>query len=303
MLKIGVQSSHWYDEKHPEESVKRIHDCGFESIDYNIHLFFLPKSIRANERSEFFEQSIEEILDHYRPLKAAAERWQVEIGQLHAPFPLYIEGNDELNDYLIMTVEKSCAVSQFLNCPAVVVHPFIHKDKETEKRINMEMYRKMIPFAKRYGVKLCLENLYSNFNGRPIEGCCADAAEACWYIDTLNAEAGEEIFGFCFDTGHANLVGRNILEFIRTLGHRLTILHIHDNMGEMDSHLIPYTQWYPGGADWDSFVQGLREIGYRGPLAFETFRGISMLPEDVHEEGLKLVSAIGRSFRRRILEP
>ena len=303
MLKIGVQSSHWYDEKHPEESMKLIHDCGFESIDYNIHLFFLPKSIRANERSEFFEQSIDEILDHYRPLKAAAERWQVEIGQLHAPFPLHIEGNDELNDYLIMTVEKSCAVSQFLNCPAVVVHPFIHKDKETERQVNLTMYRPMIPFAKRYGVKLCLENLYSDFNGRPIEGCCADAAEACWYIDTLNAEAGEEIFGFCFDVGHANLVGRNVLEFIRTLGPRLTILHIHDNMGEKDSHLIPCTQWYPGGVDWDSFIQGLKEIGYRGPLAFETFRGINLLPEDVHEEGLKLVSAIGRSFRRRILAP
>ena len=303
MLKIGVQSSHWYDEKHPEESMKLIHDCGFESIDYNIHLFFLPKSIRANERSEFFEQSIDEILDHYRPLKAAAERWQVEIGQLHAPFPLHIEGNDELNDYLIMTVEKSCAVSQFLNCPAVVVHPFIHKDKETERQVNLTMYRRMIPFAKRYGVKLCLENLYSDFNGRPIEGCCADAAEACWYIDTLNAEAGEEIFGFCFDIGHANLVGRNVLEFIRTLGPRLTILHIHDNMGEKDSHLIPCTQWYPGGVDWDSFIQGLKEIGYRGPLAFETFRGINLLPEDVHEEGLKLVSASGRSFRRRILAP
>jgi sugar phosphate isomerase/epimerase len=165
------------------------------------------------------------------------------------------------------------------------------------------MYRRMIPFAKRYGVKLCLENLYSDFNGRPIEGCCADAAEACWYIDTLNAEAGEEIFGFCFDIGHANLVGRNVLEFIRTLGPRLTILHIHDNMGEKDSHLIPCTQWYPGGVDWDSFIQGLKEIGYRGPLAFETFRGINLLPEDVHEEGLKLVSAIGRSFRRRILAP
>ena len=78
---------------------------------------------------------------------------------------------------------------------------------------------------------------------------------------------------------------------------------VHDNMGEKDSHLIPCTQWYPGGVDWDSFIRGLKEIGYRGPLAFETFRGINLLPEDVHEEGLKLVSAIGRSFRRRILAP
>jgi len=38
-------------------------------------------------------------------------------------------------------------------------------------------------------------------------------------------------------------------------------------------------------------------------LAFETFRGVDMFPEDVQEEALKLVSAIGRSIRRRILTP
>ena len=34
-------------------------------------------------------------------------------------------------------------------------------------------------------------------------------------------------------------------------------------MGNLDAHLIPCTQWYPGGVDWNSFIQGLREIGYR----------------------------------------
>ena len=62
MLEIATQSSHWYDESSPEESIKRIRDCGFESVDYNIHCLFLPKSIRANERSAFFDQPIEEML-------------------------------------------------------------------------------------------------------------------------------------------------------------------------------------------------------------------------------------------------
>ena len=54
MLEIGVQSSHWYKEQFSEESIKLIHDCGFEGVDYNIHCLFLPKSIRANERSVRF---------------------------------------------------------------------------------------------------------------------------------------------------------------------------------------------------------------------------------------------------------
>lgn len=48
--------------------------------------------------------------------------------------------------------------------------------------------------------------------------------------------------------------------------------------------------------DWDGFVAGLREIGYRGNLCFETFRCMSVYPKDVHPQLLDLISAIGRHF-------
>ena len=35
---------------------------------------------------------------------------------------------------------------------------------------------------------------------------CADPDDAIWYLDTLNDYAGEELFGFCLDTGHLQLV-------------------------------------------------------------------------------------------------
>ena len=250
----------------------------------------------------FFDQSIEDILKYYRPMKEAVLRNQVEVCQMHAPFPLHVEGREDVNDYLIMVVDKTCAVCQYLGCPTLVVHPFTYPDKEKEKEINLQMYRRMIPSAKKYGIKLCLENLFTNFKGHIIEGACADVSEACWYVDLLNAEAGMELFGFCLDVGHANIMGRNIREYIKGLGHRLTILHIHENIGNKDSHLIPYTQDNPGGVDWAGFIEGLHDIGYAGTLSFETYHGIDLLPEDVKEEGLKLVSAIGRSFRKKILD-
>ena len=300
MLTICVQSGNWYKESDPEASLKFIRECGFEGVDYNIDNFLRPRKLLEGESYPFYEQSIEEILAYYKPVKEAIVRNQVEFSQMHAPFPLYVEGRDDINDYLITVVDKTCAVCQYLGCPALVVHPFTHPVKETEREINLQMYRKMMPSAKKYGVKLCLENMFTNYKGHIIEGACADVSEVCWYIDTLNAEAGEEIFGYCLDIGHANLMGRNIREFIKGLGSRLTILHIHDNMGNKDSHLIPYTQDNPGGVDWDGVVEGLRTIGYTGTLSFETFHGIDLLPEDVKADGLKLVSAIGRFFKRRI---
>jgi len=306
MLEISVQSGNWYQENDPEGSFRFIRECGFEAIDYNIDQFLEPQDIREGKPSAFFDRALEDLLAYYKPMKEAADRYQVAVSQMHAPFPLYVEGNDAYNAYLITVVEKVCAICQYLECSELIVHPFNHPVKAVEKEINLQMYRKMIPAAKKYGVTLCLENLYRRREGHTVEGACANAAEACWYIDTLNEEAGEEVFGFCFDVGHANIMGTNIREYLKTLDKRLVALHIHDTVNNADSHMIPYTQTHfhdkkrVNWTDWEGVIEGLRDIQYKGQLSFETFQGIDNLPEEVREEGLKLVSAIGRYFKKRI---
>jgi sugar phosphate isomerase/epimerase len=52
--------------------------------------------------------------------------------------------------------------------------------------------------------------------------------------------------------------------------------------------------------NWDTLVDGLKEIGYRGTLAFETFRVFSAYPADVRPDVLKMISSIGRSWSNRI---
>lgn len=301
---IGVQSGNWYDYDDPKGSIKFIKECGFDAIDYNIDNKLPGHNIRHGELAGFFDMSVEEMLEYHRPLKEALEEYGVAVAQMHAPFPLRIEGNDELNEYLLMAVEKCCAVAEYIGCPAIVVHPIIYPDdKLIEWDINMNMYRKMMPFAKKYGVKLCLENLFGSFNGRYMEGACTDVHEACRYLDTLNCEAGEDVFGFCLDVGHANLTGKNIYQYITFLGDRLTILHIHDNDSNKDLHLLPYTQTMGGTktcTDWEGFIKGLREIKYKGSLCFETFCAVDAFPEELRGDVLKLISATGRYFAKRI---
>jgi len=305
MLEICIQSSKWYDENDPVGSIKMISECGFEAIDYNMDTQLSIKAIKNGERSDFFDKSIDEIIEYYAPLKQACEKYNVKVAQMHAPFPLYVLNNEELNDYLIMSVEKSCAVCKYLGCENIVVHPFSHPDKDTEWEINIDMYKKMIPFAKKYGVKLCLENMFRSFNGHLFEGACSTSDDTIRFIDTLNEEAGEELFGYCFDIGHANILGRDLFKYIKDLGNnRLLVTHIHDNPGTMDTHLIPYTQTRSGSCytDWESMIKGLRDIGYTGTISFETFMGVDAFPKEVRPEVLKLISAIGRYFRKRITE-
>lgn len=307
ILEVATQSGDWYDETRPEESMRFIKECGFEGIDYNINNVFNDTFDRENLTS-FFNQSDEEIFEYYKPMKEAAKKYDVSISQAHALFPAYRRDRQERNSYLLKVIEKQMMVCQYLDCKSIVVHPWYDAEstKEEEREINLHIYRSLMPAAKKYGVKICLENTFLSKNHRITEACCANAEEVCWYIDTLNEEAGEDIFGFCLDIGHANVLGKNLYHYITALGKRLTVLHIHDNNGTSDSHMIPFSQrdktGYRSTIDWSKFIRGLKEIGYEGPLAFETFLGIAALPEACRPEGLKLVSSIGRHFRQEIME-
>ncbi len=189
----------------------------------------------------------------------------------------------------------------------MVIHPWklqYHLGKEVEIERNFEYFRSLIGMARENDVVICLENLYEGQAGRIVEGVCADPHEAAALIDRLNDEAGEERFGFCLDTGHMNLVGRDAYEMVTTLGHRLKILHIHDNDGIGDLHQMPFTFRSEGvadiGVDWDEFIRGLRNIQFEGTLSFETFPCMNSFPELMKDQALKTIAEIGDYLRNEI---
>ena len=304
MLKLSVQTGGLqYTDATADEVFGLIAGAGFEALDFNIDPHLSYSAITKGPLTDFFDAPIEDLIEYYRPVKAAAEKHGLSFGQLHAPFPVWVEGKDDVNAYMITVVEKCLAICELLDCPALVVHPIVRPSKAEEWEINMAMYRAMIPAAKKYGVKICLENLPTGARGRSVDGVCCSPEEVCRYLDTLNAEAGSECFGFCFDLGHANVLGLRIREFLTGIGSRLTILHLHDNNGESDWHAAPYT--CVGGSsfstDWEGLLKGLTEIGYRGTLNFETFRATKFLPRRLQAEMLHYIAAVGAYFRDRIL--
>ena len=207
-LWAGVQSGDWYDESNDDASMALAKKCGIESIDYNIDHVINPREFLKGEKYPQCDLPVEEFVKCYTGLKEASEKYGIFISQMHAPFPTWFEGEPEAVDYLLSVVEKICAVCQYVSCPALVVHPYESGQPEKDFGINLEMYRRLMPAARKYGVKICLENTFCVFNGRVIEGSSTNAEYICKLMDTLNAEAGEELFGFCFDVGHANITGK-----------------------------------------------------------------------------------------------
>lgn len=310
MLEVGVQTQNVISDENPYEGFEMLRQAGFTCCDFSLNGYLKNTDIYRANKNNFFDQSVEELESFFAKHKEAAGKSKIRINQMHMPYPIFIpNGKDKLNDYLWNQVApKSMEICRFLECPNIVVHGFklsrFWGTEEAEWQKTHEFLDSILPMAKEYGITVCLENLYESVGGHLVEGPGCDARKAVERIDCINAEYGAEVLGFCFDTGHANLIGIDFEKFITTLGSRLKVLHIHDNDGVGDLHQIPYTftktRENKSSTDWEGFVRGLGTTNFDGVLSFETAPVLKAFPEELKLEILHLISCIGNDFKRQI---
>lgn len=306
MKGIGVQTKNVVMDDNPLEGFCRLKEAGFSYCDFSLNDYLRNGDIYAFELNRFFDHSVEELMEFFAPHKEAARKAGITIHQMHMPYPIYVpNGSDEVNDYLWQQVApKSMEICHFLGCKYIVIHGFklaqILGTEELEWKETEKFIDSIAPFAKKYGITICMENLYSGMTGHLVEGPGCDVHKAVERIDYFNEKYGAEVLGFCFDTGHANLVGLNFEKFITTLGPRLKVLHIHDNDGIGDLHQIPFaftkTRENKTSTDWDGFVKGLQQIGFDGVLSFETAPALNAFPQELQQQTLQFIAQIGDYF-------
>jgi fructoselysine 3-epimerase len=88
-------------------------------------------------------------------------------------------------------------------------------------------------------------------------------------------EIRSDRLGVCLDTGHAALNGEDLAQAVRCLKGIPLHIHIDDNWGDSDTHLIPGD----GGIDYAPFAGALAEIGYRGFVSAELGFQYTLDPE------------------------
>lgn len=309
MNKIGVQSCGAIDPHDLENSYRMIKEAGFDCVDFGFDEYLscgVVQSGSAEELGSLFDRPVEEIFRDFSPHVSLAEKYGITFEQMHAPFPMVQPGKEEVNEKMFRITENTIALCGRMGGKYIVVHPITLTyggSAEEERAVNLAMYKRLLPAAKKSGVMICLENMFVDYRSHLLEGCCSDFSQAAAWIDELNAYAGEECFGFCFDVGHANILGRNLYQSVLTLGKRLKILHIHDNDGVSDLHTMPYTfmrGWNDLSTDWQGFLRGLKQIGYAGVLNFETFRCMQGFPRELHPAVLRLLAETGSYFAGQI---
>lgn len=309
-LKVGVQSRKIVYDENPAEGFLQMHKAGFSCCDFSLNNYQKNTDLYQQVNNRFFDKSISELEEYFAPHKEGAKAAGIKINQMHMPYPTYVPGaKTELNEYLWNVVgPKSLEVCRFLECPNIVIHGFkltkYYGSEEAEWAKTKEFLDFLAPLAKEYGITMCMENLYNSQGVKMVEGPGCNAYKAEERIDELNDKHGAEILGFCYDTGHGNLVGIDPYKFVTTLGSRLKVLHIHENDGIGDLHQMPFTftktRENASVLDWEGFLKGLREIAFDGVLSFETAPVLDCFPEYLKQDALHMIARIGEYFRTQI---
>ncbi len=130
---------------------------------------------------------------------------------------------------------------------------------EEKRRSFLANLKTLAAYAEPRNVRFALENTTRGYTREP--GRLVKLMEE---LDASNV-------GIVIDTGHRNLVGDSA-EALRIAGKHLITLHIHDNHGGHDEHLLPGL----GEISWPNVVDALREVDYPGVFMYELNR-----PEDL----------------------
>ena len=78
---------------------------------------------------------------------------------------------------------------------------------------------------------------------------------------------------------------------VREYGQYIKVLHVHDNRGKRDEHLIPFY----GSIDWKDFSTALRECAFDGVISLECAPS-SKLSQDIMADMYALYARIAREI-------
>lgn len=266
-LKIGTTCQDFIDAFGLEEGLKRVKACGFDCVDF---------SLMQNQDNEncLMMQDKETLISYCKRVKTAVREASLTIFQTHAPYYLYNDPEEYLDEKFCLRYINSIKATAWLGAKYVVMHPVLVREGQESHYTDGDSFQKAIaynekffsylkPYALQYGVTIAIENVCgtNSLRYRGIPGAFTTAEKFHVLLDKLG-----DGFCVCLDTGHAYYSAESPAHFARKLGDKLQVLHVHDNDGRLDLHIAPTF----GDIDWADFIKALDEISYGGAFSLET---------------------------------
>jgi len=166
--------------------------------------------------------------------------------------------------------------SHHLGAETLVLHPVCFGLVEEGDRPDWPEIVRILEYAAKFGVRLAMENMKNSV----------------WVLDRILDEIGDDPeetnLGICIDIGHANQsndAGRHpVTNYLERYAGQLIHLHLNDNHGESDEHLLPGE----GNVDWPRALEVLESIGFSGTGVLEAYQP-GVAPKLCLERGIKFL--------------
>ena len=245
----GIATGLWAKERfEPAKHMPIIQRAGYQAIELNL--------FRGVDHFDMGDAAA------VREMRSVADDMGMIVWSIHSPDLGSIAAVDPAERRRQIDVLKQCLdVAAELGAKAIPSHallfgPFTEDPDGSEERI-AEAITELATYANGGPAQIAYENAgFAN---------TADAARTRRILARLD-DVSRAAAGFVLDTGHANIDG-DLDEIATLLSDHLISLHLNDNCGKRDSHLVPGE----GSVDWTVVKQML--AGYRGVVLYEIERG------------------------------
>lgn len=262
------------------ESMRRCKEAGFDVLDLNM-------CAMLHNKAEF---NGDDWMEHAHKIREEAEKLGIEFVQSHPPYRPGMQGSFETvegEEFFKEITSRSIIISSILGVKWAVLHPVTECEKseynlEDNLKYNHQIFDETVDLAIKNNVGIAFENMADRDNRRRFG---TTASELIALVDSYNSP----YVGVCWDTGHGNRVYNDPVQPMLELGHRIKALHINDNHGKTDEHLLPFM----GNLDWERIMKVLKEIGYEGDLVYE-IRNNNAMPDSLKDLTAEYAAKVGK---------
>lgn len=215
-----------------EESVVQIAKAGFDKV------FLSFQNDHLNNEFEKYlklckDNKLEIIFVHlgYRTSPGIATIWE--------------EGKE--GDTLVSDYKKDLDIMAKHNLTLAVMHVTKGSKQSPMSQIGIKRWTEFIDYAKDLGICIALEN-------------------TVWpdYLEVIYDNIKNPNLTFCYDSGHDHAHFKDAYDFEK-LGKKISCIHLHDNDGNADQHLLPFD----GNINWDKLIKRLKNNNYKGVITGE----------------------------------
>ena len=254
MRELAVVVNNMCEAVTPIEMIDAIKNAGFK----NIFLQWYNReelSISQEEQLKYArENGLKVVFCHLR-YRRINEIWDTEIDETQV--------NEVIDGYI-----NDLKVCKKNGIDLVIMHLTSKSEAPMYNEKGLERLRKIIKVAEELEVKIAFENT-------KIRG----------YLEYVFENIDSKYIGLCYDAGHCHAHFDDEFNY-ELFKDRIFAVHLHDNHGELDEHLLPYD----GTINWEHVMKKLKECNYSGYVTLElAYRRdyLKMLPVEFYKEGIK----------------